>query len=25
MCTPDEWAAGLPLAVEIKIMTRYGK
>ena len=25
MCTPDEWAAGLPLGVEIKIMTRYGK
>ena len=25
MCTPDEWAADLPLAVEIKIMTRYGK
>jgi len=25
MCTPDEWAAGLPLGIEIKIMTRYGK
>lgn len=25
MCTPDAWAAGLPLGVEIKIMTRYGK
>jgi DNA polymerase len=25
MCTPDDWAAGLPLGVEIKIMTRYGK
>ena len=25
MCTPPEWAAGLPLGVEIKIQTRYGK
>jgi DNA polymerase len=25
MCTPPEWAAGLPLGVEIKTQTRYGK
>ena len=25
MCTPPEWAAGLPLDVEIKSHTRYGK
>jgi len=25
MCTPPEWAAGLPLGVEIKVHTRYGK
>jgi len=25
MCTPPEWAAGLPLGVEIKVQTRYGK
>ena len=25
MCTPPAWATGLPLAVEINIMTRYGK
>ena len=25
MCTPPAWAVGLPLGVEIKIMTRYGK
>ena len=25
MCEPPEWAAGLPLAAEVKIMTRYGK
>jgi DNA polymerase len=25
MVTPPSWAAGLPLAVEIKIMNRYGK
>jgi DNA polymerase I-like protein with 3'-5' exonuclease and polymerase domains len=25
MCTPSEWAAGLPLGVEIKTQTRYGK
>jgi DNA polymerase len=25
MTTPPEWAQGLPLAVEAKVMTRYGK
>ena len=25
MCTPPAWAAGLPLGVEIKVQTRYGK
>jgi len=25
MCAPPAWAAGLPLGVEIKVMTRYGK
>jgi DNA polymerase len=25
MTTPPAWAEGLPLAVEAKIMTRYGK
>ena len=25
MCTPPEWAAGLPLNAEVKIMGRYGK
>jgi len=25
MCTPPEWAPGLPLNVEVKIMERYGK
>ena len=25
MCTPPEWAAGLPLGIETSIMTRYGK
>ena len=25
MCTPPAWAAGLPLGVEIKVHTRYGK
>ncbi len=25
MCEPPAWAMGLPLAVEVKIMTRYGK
>ena len=25
MCAPPAWAAGLPLGVEIKTMTRYGK
>jgi hypothetical protein len=25
MCEPPAWAEGLPLAVEAKIMTRYGK
>ena len=25
MCEPPEWAAGLPLAAEVKIMSRYGK
>jgi len=25
MCAPPAWAAGLPLGVEIKFMTRYGK
>ena len=25
MCTPPAWAEGLPLDVEIKIMSRYGK
>jgi DNA polymerase len=25
MCTPPEWAAGLPLDVEVQVMTRYGK
>ena len=25
MCTPPEWAAGLPLSAEVETMTRYGK
>jgi DNA polymerase len=25
MCTPPEWAEGLPLDVEVQIMERYGK
>jgi DNA polymerase bacteriophage-type len=25
MCEPPEWAVGLPLAAEVKIMSRYGK
>lgn len=25
MCTPPEWAAGLPLNADVKIMERYGK
>jgi DNA polymerase len=25
MCTPPDWAPGLPLNVEVKIMERYGK
>jgi DNA polymerase len=25
MCEPPEWAAGLPLGAEVKIMKRYGK
>lgn len=25
MCTPPEWAAGLPLNAETEVMTRYGK
>jgi len=25
MCEPPAWAAGLPLAAEVKIMSRYGK
>ena len=25
MCTPPDWASGLPLAVDIKVMSRYGK
>ena len=25
MCTPPAWASGLPLAVDIKVMSRYGK
>jgi DNA polymerase len=25
MCTPPTWAAGLPLAAEASVMTRYGK
>lgn len=25
MCTPPAWAAGLPLAAEASVMTRYGK
>ena len=25
MCEPPEWASGLPLGAEVKIMTRYGK
>jgi len=25
MCEPPEWAVGLPLGAEVKIMTRYGK
>jgi len=25
MCTPPEWAKGLPLGAEVGIMTRYGK
>lgn len=25
MCTPPEWAEGLPLNAEVEVMTRYGK
>jgi len=25
MCTPPEWAAGLPLSAEVEVMNRYGK
>ena len=25
MCTPPDWAAGLPLSAEVETMTRYGK
>jgi DNA polymerase len=25
MCTPPDWASGLPLNVDIKVMARYGK
>jgi len=25
MTTPPQWAEGLPLAVDAKVMTRYGK
>jgi DNA polymerase len=25
MCTPPEWAAGLPLSAEVAVMNRYGK
>ena len=25
MCTPPAWAEGLPLDVEVQVMTRYGK
>ncbi len=25
MCTPPEWATGLPLDVEVQVITRYGK
>jgi len=25
MCTPPDWAAGLPLNADVKIMSRYGK
>ena len=25
MCTPPEWAVGLPLSAEVETMTRYGK
>jgi hypothetical protein len=25
MCTPPEWAKGIPLGVEIATMQRYGK
>ena len=25
MCTPPDWAAGLPLSAEVEVMTRYGK
>jgi hypothetical protein len=25
MCTPPEWAVGLPLNAETEIMARYGK
>jgi hypothetical protein len=25
MCTPANWAGGLPLNIEAHVMTRYGK
>ena len=25
MCTPPDWAKGLPLDVEVSVMLRYGK
>jgi hypothetical protein len=25
MCTPPDWAKGLPLDVEVSVMSRYGK
>jgi DNA polymerase len=25
MCTPPDWAEGLPLSIEASVMNRYGK
>jgi hypothetical protein len=25
MCTPPDWAQGLPLNAEVEVMSRYGK